>query len=58
MANHGQNEHARRALRDLFVHATLNQTGDDASLALAAKVMRTALLGDAGPPTSGCRPGC
>ena len=48
MAAHGQSEHARRALWDLFTIATLNVPGDDASLALAAKVVRTGLLEEAG----------
>lgn len=48
LAAHGQDERARRALWDLFVIASLNVPGDDASLALAAKVVRTGLLGDAG----------
>ena len=48
MAARGQSEHARRALWDLFTVATLNVPGDDASLALAAKVVRTGLLEDSG----------
>jgi squalene-associated FAD-dependent desaturase len=48
MRGHGQDERARRALWDLFVVASLNLPGDDASLALAAKVVRTGLLGDSG----------
>jgi squalene-associated FAD-dependent desaturase len=48
MAAHGQSEHARRALWDLFTIATLNVPGDDASLALAAKVVRTGLLEESG----------
>jgi squalene-associated FAD-dependent desaturase len=48
LAAHGQDERARRALWDLFVISTLNIPGDDASLALAAKVVRTGLLGDSG----------
>lgn len=47
MTAHGQSEHARRALWDLFTIATLNVPGDEASLALAAKVVRTGLLEDA-----------
>jgi squalene-associated FAD-dependent desaturase len=46
LAARGQDERARRALWDLFVVSTLNVPGDDASLALAAKVVRTGLLGD------------
>jgi squalene synthase HpnD len=45
LARHGQSEHARRALWDLFTVSTMNIAGDDASLALAAKVVQTALLG-------------
>jgi squalene-associated FAD-dependent desaturase len=45
LAARGQGEHARRALWDLFVVSTLNIAGDDASLALAATVVRMALLG-------------
>jgi len=48
LARHGQSERARRALWDLFSVASLNVPGDDASLALAAKVVQTGLLGDAG----------
>ncbi|MBO0802606.1 MAG: FAD-dependent oxidoreductase [Nocardiopsaceae bacterium] len=48
MAARGQDERARRALWDLFTVATLNVPGDDASLALAAKVVRTGLLADSG----------
>ncbi len=48
LAARGQDERARRALWDLFVIASLNVPGDDACLALAAKVVRTGLLGDAG----------
>ena len=48
MAAHGQSDRARRVLWDLFTIATLNVPGDDASLALAAKVIRTGLLDDAG----------
>jgi uncharacterized protein with NAD-binding domain and iron-sulfur cluster len=48
MRAHGQSEHARRALWDLFTIATLNVPGDEASLALAAKVVRTGLLEEAG----------
>jgi squalene-associated FAD-dependent desaturase len=45
LAARGQGEHARRALWDLFVVSALNIAGDDASLALAATVVRMALLG-------------
>jgi squalene-associated FAD-dependent desaturase len=45
LAAHGQSEHARRALWDLFTVSALNIAGDDASLALAATVVKTALLG-------------
>ena len=48
LAAHGQDERARRALWDLFSVASLNVPGDDASLALAATVVRTGLLGDSG----------
>ena len=53
---HGQGPRARRALWDLFVVSSLNIAGDDASLALAAMVVKTALLGgpgaaDIGVPT-------
>jgi squalene-associated FAD-dependent desaturase len=44
LAAHGQGEHARRALWDLFTVSSLNVAGDDASLALAATVVKTALL--------------
>jgi predicted NAD/FAD-dependent oxidoreductase len=52
----GQGPRARRALWDLFVVSSLNVAGDDASLALAAMVVKTALLGgpgaaDIGVPT-------
>jgi squalene-associated FAD-dependent desaturase len=39
-----QNEQARRKLWDLFIISTLNVAGDEASTALAAKVIKTALL--------------
>jgi uncharacterized protein with NAD-binding domain and iron-sulfur cluster len=42
---HGQDERARRALWDLFSVSSLNVPGDDASLALAAVVVQTGLLG-------------
>jgi squalene-associated FAD-dependent desaturase len=48
LAARGQDERARRALWDLFVISSLNVPGDDANLALAAKVVQTGLLGDAG----------
>ena len=48
LAAHGQDERARRALWDLFSVASLNIPGDDATLALAATVVRTGLLGDSG----------
>ncbi|HTW03225.1 MAG TPA: hydroxysqualene dehydroxylase HpnE [Streptosporangiaceae bacterium] len=40
----GQNENVRRRLWDLFVVSSLNIDGDDASLSLAATVLKTALL--------------
>jgi squalene-associated FAD-dependent desaturase len=45
LAARGQDQHARRTLWDLFVVSALNIAGDDASLALAATVVRMALLG-------------
>jgi squalene-associated FAD-dependent desaturase len=45
LARHGQGEHTRRALWDLFIVSALNVAGDAASLSLAATVARTALLG-------------
>ncbi|HYZ54458.1 MAG TPA: FAD-dependent oxidoreductase, partial [Streptosporangiaceae bacterium] len=45
LAAHGQGERARRVLWDLFTVSSLNIPGDDASLALAATVVKTALLG-------------
>jgi squalene-associated FAD-dependent desaturase len=45
LAAHGQDERTRRVLWDLFTVASLNVPGDDASLALAATVIRTGLLG-------------
>jgi squalene-associated FAD-dependent desaturase len=45
LAAHGQSEHARRVLWDLFTVSALNVDGDDASLALAAVVVKTGLLG-------------
>jgi len=47
LAAHGQSEHARRVLWDLFTVSGLNVAGDDASLALAAVVIKTGLLGAA-----------
>jgi squalene-associated FAD-dependent desaturase len=48
LAARGQGPHARRGLWDLFVVSALNIGGDDASLALAAMVIKTALLGGPG----------
>jgi squalene-associated FAD-dependent desaturase len=48
LAAHGQDERARRVLWDLFSVSSLNVPGDDGSLALAATVVQTGLLGDAG----------
>jgi hypothetical protein len=45
LASRGQSERARRALWDLFTVSALNIAGDDASLALAATVVKTGLLG-------------
>ena len=45
LAARGQNERARRALWDLFTVSALNIAGDDASLSLAAIVIKTGLLG-------------
>jgi squalene-associated FAD-dependent desaturase len=45
LAARGQGERARRRLWDLFVISSLNIDGDQASTALAAKVIKTALLG-------------
>jgi squalene-associated FAD-dependent desaturase len=47
LADHGQDERTRRVLWDLFSVSSLNIAGDDASLALAAVVVKTGLLGDA-----------
>jgi len=44
MAAHRQDQRTRRALWDLFTVSTLNVAGDDANLALAATVVKTALL--------------
>jgi squalene-associated FAD-dependent desaturase len=56
LAAHGQDERTRRVLWDLFTVSSLNVAGDDANLALAATVVKTALLGardaaDIGVPT-------
>lgn len=45
LAARGQGQRARRRLWDLFVISALNIDGDQASTALAAKVIKTALLG-------------
>jgi squalene-associated FAD-dependent desaturase len=45
LAARGQHERARRALWDLFTVSALNIAGDDASLSLAAIVVKTGLLG-------------
>ncbi len=45
LAARGQGERARRNLWDLFIVSALNIAGDDASLQLAATVIKTALLG-------------
>jgi squalene-associated FAD-dependent desaturase len=45
LAARGQSERARRVLWDLFSVSALNIAGDDASLALAATVVKTGLLG-------------
>jgi len=45
LAARGQTERSRRALWDLFSVSALNIAGDDASLALAAVVVKTGLLG-------------
>ena len=45
LAAHGQGDRARRALWDLFTVSALNIAGDGASLALAATVVKTGLLG-------------
>jgi squalene-associated FAD-dependent desaturase len=47
LAAHGQDERTRRVLWDLFSVSSLNVPGDDASLALAAVVVKTGLLGAA-----------
>jgi len=48
LAAHGQGERARRVLWDLFTVSALNVAGDEANLALAATVIKTALLGRRG----------
>ncbi len=48
LAAHGQDERTRRVLWDLFSVSSLNVPGDDATLSLAAVVVKTGLLGDAG----------
>jgi squalene-associated FAD-dependent desaturase len=45
LAARGQSERARRALWDLFTVSALNIAGDEASLSLAATVVKTGLLG-------------
>jgi len=45
LAARGQDERTRRLLWDLFTVSALNVAGDDANLALAATVVKTALLG-------------
>jgi squalene-associated FAD-dependent desaturase len=45
LAARGQNERARRRLWDLFIISAMNIAGDDASVGLAATVIKTALLG-------------
>jgi monoamine oxidase len=48
LAGHGQDERARRVLWDLFTVSSLNVAGDEANLALAATVVKTALLSSSG----------
>ena len=48
LAARGQSAQARRRLWDLFVVSALNIAGDDASVPLAATVVRTGLLGGRG----------
>jgi squalene-associated FAD-dependent desaturase len=48
LAARGQGERARRVLWDLFTVSALNVAGDEANLALAATVVKTALLSGAG----------
>jgi squalene-associated FAD-dependent desaturase len=45
LAARGQSNRTRRALWDLFTVSALNIAGDDASLSLAATVVKTGLLG-------------
>jgi squalene-associated FAD-dependent desaturase len=45
LAARGQGERARRRLWDLFIVSALNIDGDEASVGLAATVIKTALLG-------------
>ena len=45
LAARGQDERTRRVLWDLFIVSALNIAGDDASAALAATVVKMALLG-------------
>ncbi len=45
LATRGQDERARRRLWDLFIISALNIGGDDASVGLAAMVIKKALLG-------------
>jgi squalene-associated FAD-dependent desaturase len=45
LAARGQDERARRRLWDLFIVSALNIDGDEASVGLAATVIKTALLG-------------
>jgi squalene-associated FAD-dependent desaturase len=45
LAARGQDERARRRLWDLFIVSALNIAGDEASVGLAATVIKTALLG-------------
>ncbi len=45
LAARGQDERARRRLWDLFIVSALNIGGDEASVGLAATVIKTALLG-------------
>jgi squalene-associated FAD-dependent desaturase len=57
LAARGQNERARRKLWDLFIVSSLNIDGDEASVPLAATVLKTALLSandaaDIGMPTA------
>ena len=56
LAARGQSERARRALWDLFTVSALNIAGDDASLSLAAIVVKTGLLGRTAPRTSASPP--